>query len=126
MGAIPLFQRCQDLVRIEAFGFRKPQGIDITLFHVLGRLPEPNFTHRCAEEALSVAGHRTAARSVGAGARSVVDFGPFVPWGDRFMPFVEHQFERLLRSSPNKRLRARSDSPPRILRCMTGVFELSP
>ena len=30
----------------EAFGFRTPQGSEIALFHVLGRLPEPDFTHR--------------------------------------------------------------------------------
>jgi hypothetical protein len=28
------------------FGFRTPQGIEIALFHVLGRLPEPAFTQR--------------------------------------------------------------------------------
>jgi transposase len=30
----------------KAFSFRTPQGIEISLFHVLGRLPEPTFTHR--------------------------------------------------------------------------------
>jgi hypothetical protein len=30
----------------KAFGFRTPKGIEIALFHVLGRLPEPTFTHR--------------------------------------------------------------------------------
>ena len=30
----------------KGFGFRTSQGIEIALFHVLGRLPEPDFTHR--------------------------------------------------------------------------------
>ena len=30
----------------EAFGFRAPKGIEISLVHVLGRLPQPTFTHR--------------------------------------------------------------------------------
>jgi transposase len=30
----------------KAFGFRTPQGSEIALFRVLGRLPEPDFTHR--------------------------------------------------------------------------------
>ena len=30
----------------KAFGFRTAKGIEIALFHVLGRLPEPESTHR--------------------------------------------------------------------------------
>jgi len=30
----------------KAYGFRTPQGIEMALFHVLGRLPEPECTHR--------------------------------------------------------------------------------
>jgi transposase len=30
----------------KAYGFRTPQGIEIALFHVLGRLPKPKCTHR--------------------------------------------------------------------------------
>lgn len=30
----------------KAFGFRTAKGIGIALFHVLGRLPEPEFAHR--------------------------------------------------------------------------------
>ena len=30
----------------KAFGFRTSKGIEIALFHVVGRLPEPESTHR--------------------------------------------------------------------------------
>jgi transposase len=30
----------------KAYGFRTPQGIEFALFHVMGNLPEPQFTHR--------------------------------------------------------------------------------
>ena len=30
----------------KAYGFRTPQGIEMALFHVLGRLPEPQCSHR--------------------------------------------------------------------------------
>ncbi|MBM4010489.1 MAG: transposase, partial [Planctomycetes bacterium] len=30
----------------KAFGFRTAKGIEIALFHVLGKLPEPESTHR--------------------------------------------------------------------------------
>lgn len=30
----------------KAYGFRTPQGVELALFHVMGNLPEPEFTHR--------------------------------------------------------------------------------
>ena len=34
------------LTNRKALGFRTPQGIEFALFHTMGRLPEPEFTHR--------------------------------------------------------------------------------
>ena len=45
-GVVEGFNGKAKLTTRKAFGFRTPQGIEIALFHVLGRLPEPNFTHR--------------------------------------------------------------------------------
>jgi transposase len=35
-----------NLTARKAFGFRTAKGIEIALFHVLGRLPEPESAHR--------------------------------------------------------------------------------
>ncbi|MBM4010823.1 MAG: transposase, partial [Planctomycetes bacterium] len=35
-----------NLTSRKAFGFRTAKGIEIALFHVLGKLPEPESTHR--------------------------------------------------------------------------------
>jgi hypothetical protein len=35
----------------KSYGFRTYEAIEIALFHNLGRLPEPQFTHRFCEEA---------------------------------------------------------------------------
>lgn len=45
-GVVEGFNGKAKLTTRKAFGFRTPQGIEIALFHVLGRLPEPKFTHR--------------------------------------------------------------------------------
>ena len=45
-GVVEGFNGKAKLTTRKAFGFRTPQGIEIALFHVLGRLPEPAFTHR--------------------------------------------------------------------------------
>jgi transposase len=45
-GVVEGFNGKAKLTTRKAFGFRTPQGIEIALFHVLGRLPEPTFTHR--------------------------------------------------------------------------------
>jgi len=36
------------LVTRKAFGFRQAETLKIALFHALGRLPEPEHTHRFA------------------------------------------------------------------------------
>ncbi|MBM4011816.1 MAG: ISL3 family transposase [Planctomycetes bacterium] len=45
-GVVEGFNGKAKLTTRKAFGFRTPKGIEIALFHVLGRLPEPAFTHR--------------------------------------------------------------------------------
>jgi transposase len=45
-GVVEGFNGKAKLTTRKAFGFRTPQGIEIALYHVLGRLPEPAFTHR--------------------------------------------------------------------------------
>ena len=45
-GVVEGFNGKAKLTTRKAFGFRTTQGIEIALFHVLGRLPEPDFTHR--------------------------------------------------------------------------------
>ncbi len=45
-GVVEGFNGKAKLTTRKAFGFRTPQGSEIALFHVLGRLPEPAFTHR--------------------------------------------------------------------------------
>ncbi len=45
-GVVEGFNGKAKLTTRKAFGFRTSQGIEIALFHVLGRLPEPDFTHR--------------------------------------------------------------------------------
>jgi len=45
-GVVVGFNGKAKLTTRKAFGFRTPQGIEIALFHVLGRLPEPVFAHR--------------------------------------------------------------------------------
>jgi hypothetical protein len=45
-GVVEGFNGKAKLTTRKAFGFRTPQGIEIALFHVLGRLPEPKFSHR--------------------------------------------------------------------------------
>jgi len=45
-GVVEGFNGKAKLTTRKAFGFRTPQGIEIALFHVLGRLSEPIFTHR--------------------------------------------------------------------------------
>ncbi|MBM4021376.1 MAG: transposase [Planctomycetes bacterium] len=45
-GVVEGFSGTAKLTTSTAFGFRTPQGIEIALFHVLGQLPEPGFTHR--------------------------------------------------------------------------------
>jgi transposase len=41
-GVVEGFNGKAKLTIRKAFGFRTPQGIEIALFHVLGRLPEPS------------------------------------------------------------------------------------
>jgi len=45
-GVVEGFNGKAKLTTRKAFGFRTSQGIEIALFHVLGRLPEPDSTHR--------------------------------------------------------------------------------
>jgi transposase len=45
-GLVEGFNGKAKLTTRKAFGFRTPQDIEIALFHVLGRLPEPDFTQR--------------------------------------------------------------------------------
>jgi transposase len=45
-GVVERFNGKAKLTTRKAFGFRTPKGIEIALFHVIGRLPEPKFTHR--------------------------------------------------------------------------------
>jgi transposase len=45
-GVVEGFNGKAKLTTRKAFGFRTPQGIEIALFHVLGRLPELVFAHR--------------------------------------------------------------------------------
>jgi len=40
------------LVMRRSYGFRTKRAIEIALYHNLGKLPEPHFTHESAEEAL--------------------------------------------------------------------------
>jgi transposase len=52
-GVVEAFNGKAKLTIRKAFGFRTPQGIEIALFHVLGRLPEPSSPTDSAEEAFS-------------------------------------------------------------------------
>jgi hypothetical protein len=45
-GVVEGFNGKVKLTTRKAFGFRTAQGIEIALFHVLARLPEPKFTNR--------------------------------------------------------------------------------
>ena len=45
-GVVEGFNGKAKLTTRKTFGFRTPQGIEIALFHVLGRLPEPVFAYR--------------------------------------------------------------------------------
>ena len=45
-GAVEGLNGVVKLTTRKAFGFRTAKCIKIALFHVLGRLPEPKFTHR--------------------------------------------------------------------------------
>ncbi len=45
-GVVEGFNGKRKLTTRKAYGFRTPQGIELTLFHVTGNLPEPEFTHR--------------------------------------------------------------------------------
>jgi len=53
-GVVEGFRGTAKLTTSTAFGFRTPQGIEIALFHVLGQLPEPGFTHRFCSGGLSL------------------------------------------------------------------------
>jgi transposase len=45
-GAVEGFNGKAKMVTRRAFGFRTPEAIKIALYHNLGALPEPDFTHR--------------------------------------------------------------------------------
>ncbi|MEI6255141.1 MAG: transposase [Planctomycetota bacterium] len=45
-GVVEGFNGKAKLTTRKAYGFRTPQGIEMALFHVLGRRPEPECTHR--------------------------------------------------------------------------------
>ena len=45
-GAVERFNGTAKLTTTNVYGFRTPQGIEFALFHVMGNLPEPEFTHR--------------------------------------------------------------------------------
>jgi len=45
-GVVEGFNGKAKLTTRKAYGFRTPQGIEFALFHVMGNLPEPEFTHR--------------------------------------------------------------------------------
>ena len=45
-GTVDGFNGKAKLTTRKASGFRTPQGIESALFHVMGNLPEPKFTHR--------------------------------------------------------------------------------
>jgi transposase len=45
-GVVEGFKARAKLTTRKAFGFTTPRGIEIALFHALGRLPEPAFSHR--------------------------------------------------------------------------------
>lgn len=46
VGAVEGFNNKVKLTTRKAFGYRTFGGIQVALYHVLGNLPEPNFTHR--------------------------------------------------------------------------------
>jgi len=45
-GTVEGFNGTAKLTTRKAYGFRTPQGIEFALFHVIGNLPEPEFTHK--------------------------------------------------------------------------------
>ncbi len=45
-GTVEGFNNKAKLTMRKSYGFRTEQGIEIALFHTLGALPEPKFTHR--------------------------------------------------------------------------------
>lgn len=44
-GLVEGFEGKPKLTTGKAYGFRTPQGSEFALFHVMGNLPEPEFTH---------------------------------------------------------------------------------
>jgi hypothetical protein len=45
-GAVEGFNNKAKLTTRTAYGFRTYRGIELALYHALGDLPEPDFTHR--------------------------------------------------------------------------------
>ena len=45
-GVVEGFNNKAKLTMKKAYGFRTSEGIQIALYHTLGKLPEPRFTHR--------------------------------------------------------------------------------
>ena len=45
-GVVEGFNGKAKLTTRKAYGFRTAQGIEFALFHTMGRLPEPEVTHR--------------------------------------------------------------------------------
>ena len=45
-GIVEGFNNKAKLTMRKAYGFRSSEGIEIALYHQLGKLPEPKFTHR--------------------------------------------------------------------------------
>jgi transposase len=45
-GTVEGFNGKAKLTTRKAYGFGTPQGIEFALLHVMGDLPEPQFTHR--------------------------------------------------------------------------------
>jgi hypothetical protein len=45
-GVVEGFNGKAKLTTRKAYGFRTAQGIEFALFHAMGRLPEPEITHR--------------------------------------------------------------------------------
>ena len=45
-GAVEVFNTKAKLTTRKAFGFRSYHAAEVALYHTLGALPEPQFTHR--------------------------------------------------------------------------------
>ena len=45
-GAVEGFNNKSKVIRRKAYGYRSYRAMELALYHGLGDLPEPNFTHR--------------------------------------------------------------------------------